>query len=559
MKNLDEIILEEESRGPYTPDSESRESRITRSKRKRKAIIQEKRNEKFVNNFVEPRITPIEEDPILYSRERSRWDPEYFCNSVLRVPNDPWQTECMQAVIDIERKIRGMRTIINHEGRNKISVTAMHGPGKTHWIAKLMHYWQYTREGRIVCTATKERQILTRLWPEFRTIGKKAIDGYSQTYDANSGMIKWNNDDDYFAVAETAKEPENLAGYHHDYLMFLVDEASGINEQLFPVIEGAISTGKVVVLVMIGNPTKTEGTFYLSHKNVKIAKEYFSYQITLDKTPRISKQWLESMENKYGKDSAIYKIRCLGEFAEGDDYQLISLGWVYDSIMDSRILPDGSRPVNKISADIADGGSNETVIVASTKYNTFVHLRRFSRHHFDMKTATKDAAKECIKMMRRMGWKKSNTQFVIDGVGVGAGTCADLIDAGYSVVKFKAGKASGNPKRWANQRAQSFCTFADMLRDGEIKIDPKFCESDEDWDDFYGQCASIRRKEGEDKVERLESKKDMMKRGLKSPDIADAVSMPFGSMAAISKDSGKGNLTSSLIIGDRHHREEFGL
>lgn len=494
---------------------------------------------------------------ITEARLKSRFDPDFFCNSILRVPNDPWQSECMEAVIDIERDMLDMRTVINHAGKNKLTIAAMHGPGKTHYIAKLMHWWMWTREGRIVCTATKEKQIMTRLWPEFRTIGKKAIDGYSSTYDAQGSIIYWNDDRDYFAVAETAKEPENLAGYHHDYLLFLVDEASGINELLFPVIEGAISTGKIVVLVMIGNPTKTEGTFYASHKIAKVADEYFHYQITLDKTPRVSRKWVKSMENKYGKDSAVVKIRCYGEFAESDDYQLISAAWVYDSIMEVPVISDGSIPVNKISVDVSDGGANETVITASSQYSTFVHLKKVERHTYDMKTATKDAFKDCVRMMKKMKWSKANTVFYVDGVGVGAGTASDLVDAGYTVVKFKGGSTSANPRKWANQRAQSYTVFADHLRDGLVKIDKDFCETEEDWDDFVAQCCSVRRKEEEDKVERLESKREMRKRGIKSPDMADSASMPFGSMAILSKAEAGDELLRGLVIGDYNQTDDM--
>lgn len=492
-------------------------------------------------------------DILFKMREKCRFNPQFFASKILRLELDEWQIEFIEAVVDVERHHLGMRTVINHKGKNKLTCTSMHGPGKTFELALLMHYWQWTREGRVVCTATKERQILTRLFPEFRTIGKKAVPGYEQTYDAQGNIIYWNNDKDYFAIAETAKEPENLAGYHHDYLLFLVDEASGINEQMFPVIEGAISTGIVPILVMIGNPTKTSGSFYLSHKSPKIKQEYFSYHIPLSKTPRIKKEWLTSMANKYGATSSIYKIRCLGEFAEDDDNQLISASWVYDSIQVDAVMPDGSNPSNRISADIADGGANETVIASMRRYNTFDHFIKLKRYNYDQKTAVHDAYLSCVHLMERMDWTKDNTMFYIDGVGVGAGTSASLIANGYRVVKVKGGERSSDTKVWANQRSQMYCSLADRFREERIKIDRNFCEEKKDWDDLLGQCTSIQRKEDEDKLERIESKRDMRRRSIVSPDIADCMAQFYAKQVLLTKDAG--NLVKSLIIGDRTKSE----
>ena len=61
-------------------------------------------------------------------------------------------------------------------------------------------------------------------------------------------------DEDHWAFMETAAQPENLAGLHDKFMMIVVDEASGVVESLWPVIESAISTGKIVILVIIFGP-----------------------------------------------------------------------------------------------------------------------------------------------------------------------------------------------------------------------------------------------------------------------------------------------------------------
>lgn len=492
-------------------------------------------------------------DEIARASKHSRFNPAWFYKNILQIKNDPWQLELTEAVVDVERKLRGLPTKINHEGLNKISARAGHGPGKTHWVAGLSHLWQFTRYGRIVVTATKERQILTRFMPEFRMIGNNAIDGYSQFYDATGGKIVWGDDPDYFLIAETAREPENLAGYHHEYLLFIVDEASGIHEGLFPVIEGAISTGKVVVLVMIGNPTKNEGTFYLSHCSAKVSKEYFNYHVSLDKTTRVSKKWVQSMKTKYGEDSSVVKVRCLGEFAEADADQLIPLSWVENCRMDTLIETDGSIPTNYVTADIADGGEDETIIIPIRSYDSFDHYIKLNRFRFKPSIAIIQAGESAMRIAKANfgdDYKKT-TVFIVDSVGVGAGTAGHLLDNGCKVIRYKGGKAVLS-KDYRNQRSQSYNTYAEALHNKTIKFDKQFCTDDE-WEDFYGQTSTIRRDIEAENTDDIETKKKLLSRGLKSPDMPDACMMRYTN---ISPTAGRKN-TPLPVAGSNLQSEQY--
>jgi len=201
--------------------------------------------------------------------QKSKLDPDWFCEKILKSPNDPWQSEALNAVADLFRIKKNIPTLYNHKGLTRFSFVAFHGCGKTHAMAKLMHWFNFVVRGRIPCTAPKEKQLITRLWPEFRKIKMKAISEYQQLINVETKNIYWANDSDHVAIIEAASAPENLAGYHDDYLMFLVEEASGVDENMFPVIEGALTgdteTG-LNILVLIGNPTKTSGEFWASHK-----------------------------------------------------------------------------------------------------------------------------------------------------------------------------------------------------------------------------------------------------------------------------------------------------
>src|SRR3954464_1264514 len=107
--------------------------------------------------------------------KHARKEPVWFRKHVLNLNNDPWEDEILEAFADLWRLEVGIKTKVNHDGLNRFSVRSGTGPGKTFVAAELMHYCAFTRECQIPCTATKEKQVLTRLWPRFRQIYNGAI------------------------------------------------------------------------------------------------------------------------------------------------------------------------------------------------------------------------------------------------------------------------------------------------------------------------------------------------------------------------------------------------
>ena len=105
-------------------------------------------------------------------------DPNWMCETILKSPNDPWQCEMMDAVADLDRIKLGIPALYNPDGLNRFTIRAFHGPGKTHFVAKLMHWFNFTRKGRIPVTAPKEKQVTQRVWPEFRKIRTAAMAEY---------------------------------------------------------------------------------------------------------------------------------------------------------------------------------------------------------------------------------------------------------------------------------------------------------------------------------------------------------------------------------------------
>jgi len=497
-----------------------------------------------VNNLTEQLVATV---------EKARREPVWFFEKVLNIKStaddlkrgqnwdlDIWQRELVESVADVWRKKNGIPTRYNHDGKGKITVRAMHGPGKTFGVAGIMHWFNFVFKGTIVCTAPKEKQLRTRLWPAFRKIRSRAGEAYASLTKVEAIKITWCGDEDWAAHAETASEPENLAGYHDDHLLFIVDEASGLKEEMFPVIEGAVSTGHIVIVLLIGNPTKNLGTFYESHMKETVAKHYHRIHVDLTKTNRVNRDWVKQMGQKYGTDSPIYKIRCLGEFADGGKNQLIQLQWLLNA-RDSDLKADGSIPRLRVSVDVSDGGEDETVITARRMYDSFDEYLKISRHSFPTAESPILSAEAAARVFDSLGGDPRNgDDIVVDGLGVGAGCAGHLIRGiaqkdgtvkKYPTVIYKGGSNSDDPTKWRNRRVQSHMVGRDRLLEGRVVFADDCFESDEDWEDFCAQMCSIQIREGSQNREDLMTKAEMTAKGIKSPDMAESWMMQYATQA----------------------------
>lgn len=474
-----------------------------------------------------------------HTLQRTRSDPVWFAENILNLTGekyylDVWVKELLNATADIYRKKNNLPTAVNHEGKSMITIRAMHGPGKTFALAIIMHWFNNAFRGRIICTAPKEKQLATRLWPAFRKIAVRAGREYSSALKIDALKVVWHGDEDWCALAETASQPENLAGYHDDYMIFLVDEASGMPEEMFPVIEGAISSGTLVILILSGNPTKNQGTFHASHCVAKVAKHYYQMHVDLTKTTRVNPEWVKRMEDKYGCESPVVKVRCYGEFADSDEAQLISYAWLADAF-GREDIGAGCVPRLRITVDVADGGANFTVVTAAQILGDCVLVLKQRQYSFPSSEAPILAGQAARDMFNTYKGKAANgDDIVVDSLGVGAGTAGYLMTLGLPVVAYKGGAGSDDPKQWRNRRTQSYIVCRDAHRDGKIGYAEDFLDEgsgDGDWDEFTAQMCSVRCVPGQERVEELETKKAMTDRGIASPDRADGIAMLFATQS----------------------------
>jgi hypothetical protein len=407
-----------------------------------------------------------------------------------------------------------------------VTVKAGHHTGKTSGMAKVILHYICTRPRcKIPCTAPTKHQLFDVLWPELSK-------WYNEMKKTETGMLfarnlVWNKESfvntlcpaEWFAVPRTAtkEKPEGLQGFHADYMLKLIDEASGVSDEVSEVLEGA--TGEYETKSMLtANPTRLDGFFYRSHTDPK-EMEFFK-RITMDceKSTLTPKRYIERMAAKYGTHSNIYKIRVKGSFpdSEGDSY--IPLSWAEGAYLrDIPVMPNFKRV---LGVDVArNAGTGDRTVIADRQGDYF------HPYHVMM---TNDTMK-IVNYVAAYAKKVKAEAIFVDVIGYGAGVFDRLKELGFNVIAVNVAETRSMefPERYCRLRDELWGKMRDWLEVGRGRI----------WDnedkDLIGELSLPQMDTKTGKI-KIESKEEMKLRcpGVGSPDIADAHIMTFASPMA---------------------------
>ena len=330
----------------------------------------------------------------------------------------------------------------------------------------------------------------------------------------------------WFAVARTATKPENMQGFHEENMLFIVDEASGVAEPIMEAILGTLS-GPNNKLLLCGNPTKTSGTFYDSHTNAKIRPLYRSRRVSSRDVARTDKENIEMLERRYGKESNVVRVRVDGEFPLQEDDVFIPIHLLERSIK-TDYEPRESPLSLQIGVDVARFGDDKTVI----SYRVDEKVEFWQKRHGQDTMTTADKVIELGELLvKRYGWKYKIPVCVDDG-GVGGGVVDRLTRVKRNdperfkwmeVMRIQFGKRIKH-RNYHDTTTYMMGVLRKLLEDYEDDGTPKPVEiilpND---DDLIGQLSSRKYSMTEQSKQKVESKDEMKKRNLPSPDEADSV------------------------------------
>ena len=311
-----------------------------------------------------------------------------------------------------------------------------------------------------------------------------------------------------FASFRTARKdkPEALQGFHGKNLLVVIDEASGVDDTIFQVAEGTLSTPGAKVL-MTSNPTRRNGYFYNSHHGQRAFWQ--TLKVGCDESSRVSNKYIDDMSAKYGADSNIYRVRVLGEFPTEDDDAVIPLA-LAESARYRDVEPmENVMPVWGL--DVARFGNCKTVLA---KRHGNIYLGHKGWHKRD----TMEVAGLIMFEYENTTSDMRPAAIYVDVIGIGAGVVDRLLELDLPVVGINVGEVSSGSVKFANLRAELWWRAREWLEQRDTKMDD---------DELIAELCTVTYKFRSNGKLLIESKEDMIGRGLASPDTADAFVLTF--------------------------------
>lgn len=448
----------------------------------------------------------MSEEAIIYYAEH----PVHFVEDLIGVTPDEQQAKILQSVAD----------------NSMTSVRSGHGIGKSAVEAWTVIWFMATRPfPKIACTAPTQHQLFDILWAEVSKWLRHAPALEKEFVWTKEKVYLKGYPEEWFAVARTATKPDALQGFHADDILYIIDEASGVKDNIFEPVLGALSTPGARLL-MCGNPTQLSGFFYESH--TKNRASYKTFHVDGRKSGRVSQEFIDTIIRMYGEDSDVFRVRVAGEFPKAEADVFIQLSLVEKSIM-TEFSPRKTPNTIRIGCDVARFGDDKTVIGVKIDEKATIEKKRQGQD--TMKTADDIVLLYYDLLKQYPGYKDTVTVCVDDG-GVGGGVVDRLKQmqrnnperlAQMNIVPIKFGQRIKH-KHYHDSTTFMMATVKALLSphddDGNEKPVELILPND---DDLVAQLSGRKYGLTENAKIKVESKDDMKKRGLPSPDEADCV------------------------------------
>ncbi len=391
-------------------------------------------------------------------------------------------------------------------GNRAIVIKSGHGIGKSALMAwTILWFIALHPNARIPCTAPTGHQLDDILWPEvYYWLNRSALK--KQFVWTKTRLAKTGHEETWFAVPRSASVPENLQGFHGQHVLFVIDEAPGVEQEIMDVVEGAL-TNEGARLLMCGNPTKLSGTFYNAfHKDRRL---YRSFSFSSAESPLVSADYVQRIADKYGAESDVYRVRVLGEFPKGTPDTFIRLDAVEGAIART-VKPEGPW---QIGVDPARYGDDSSVIYYRQGLHVFEPL---SFHGINTSRLTGEAAR-LVREIREIDPEAGTIIVNVDDTGVGGGVTDQLQELEYEldIEVLPQNFGGSGDDDYDDQAAAMWGNLKELLPELDLPDVPE----------LVSQLTTRKYQVRPNGKIKLERKEDMKKRGLQSPDHGDALAL----------------------------------
>lgn len=385
-----------------------------------------------------------------------------------------------------------------------------HGIGKSALVSWITLWAIATLpETKGVCTANTESQLRTKTWPELAKwygmmICKQWFKLVGTTLYQVQNEKTWRVD----AIPWSKNNTESFAGLHNKKkrIILVFDEASAIDDCIWDVSEGALTDEQTeIIWIVFGNPTRNTGRFRECFRRER--KRWNTRQIDSRTVEGTNKEQMQEWAEDRGENSDFFKIRVRGEFPSQSVRQFIS---------DDDASPARGRLLETsqygfapkiITCDPAWEG-DDMLVIGMRQGLYFRILKKIAKNDNDVHVANIIA--------RYQDEERADAVFVDGGYGTGIVSAGRTFGRKWQLVWFSE---KPDDPGYLNKRAEMWGLMRQWLKEGgSIPHD--------DTDIYYDLIGpeTVPRLDG--KIQ-LESKDNMKKRGLPSPNCGDALALSF--------------------------------
>ena len=391
------------------------------------------------------------------------------------------------------------------------SVRSGHSVGKGTMIAWLMLWFVLChRDAKGVLIAVSWDQMTSNNWAELRKqtqfLPKELQEAIG--LDEEKLYLKHAPSQSFFVRRAVSKDkPEALQGLHAEHVLAICDEASGIDDIVFEIAESSSMATKGARWCLFSNPTRSQGYFYRTHHDLR--GRWKCWHVNCEDVPRARNHIADIIE-AYSKESNVYRIRVAGLFPLAEDTTVIPLELV-EAAVTRDVEPMRVRPVWGL--DVARFGSDRSALCKRQGNTLLEPVKTYSQRD------TMTLAGLIMREYDQTEVDDRPVEICIDTIGIGAGVFDRLDEIGLPVRAVNVAESPSVDDQYMRLRDELWWKARKWFTDRNCKIvnDAKLIAELTALQYTFTSAGKLK----------VESKDDAKKRGLRSPDLADAFVLTF--------------------------------
>ena len=156
------------------------------------------------------------------------------------------------------QQLQTQEAVLNNQ---KVAIRGCHSSGKTFFMAGVAVWWVLRNNPALVLTTAPTFEQVTKImWGEINKLVPMVQEKLGLKLKLPD-KSQWQLEPKRQVLGRSTNRAVQLQGYHSENMLLIIDEAPGLEEDLWGAIDGITASGRTRI-VMLGNPTISSGMFY---------------------------------------------------------------------------------------------------------------------------------------------------------------------------------------------------------------------------------------------------------------------------------------------------------